>query len=120
MTRENQARKTTNRMLAIIHRGAATNPCRSLFKALATAVFALGQPHFADQPADGQVFWGYALLPDRIGNFFAKPMEDCPGAGILLKLCGHLRLGLDRAVPAITPHDKSLRGQFDALIKAFK
>ena len=48
------------------------------------------QPHFANQPADVQVFWGYALHPDRIGNFVAKPMADCTGAEILTELCGHL------------------------------
>lgn len=49
------------------------------------------QPHFANQPADVQVFWGYALFPDRIGNFVAKPMSDCTGEEILRELCGHLR-----------------------------
>jgi len=49
------------------------------------------QPHFPTQPADVQVFWGYALRPDRIGDFVAKPMADCNGAEILLELCGHLR-----------------------------
>jgi oleate hydratase len=151
------------------------------------------QPHFIDQPANVQVFWGYALFPDRVGNFVAKPMAECNGAEILQELCGHLRfdpetvqsancipcrmpyitsmfmpraagdrplpvpkgsknfafisqfveiaddcvftveysvraaqmavyalLGLDRKIPAITPHDKSLRAQFEALIKAFK
>ena len=29
-------------------------------------------------------------------------------------------LGIERTVPAITPHDKSLRTQFDTLIKAFE
>ena len=29
-------------------------------------------------------------------------------------------LALDRAVPAITPHDKSRKVQFDALVKAFR
>ena len=29
-------------------------------------------------------------------------------------------LGVERTVPPITPHDKSLRTQFEALIKAFK
>ncbi len=29
-------------------------------------------------------------------------------------------LGIDRKVPAVTPHDKSLKTQFEALIKAFK
>jgi len=48
------------------------------------------QPHFADQPAGIQVFWGYALHPGRVGNFVAKPMSDCSGAEILRELCGHL------------------------------
>lgn len=151
------------------------------------------QPHFANQPPDVQVFWGYALFPDRVGNFIAKPMAECNGAEILQELCGHLRfdpemvatancipcrmpyitsmfmprlradrplpvprgsknfafisqfveiaddvvftveysvraaqmavyelLAIDRQVPPITPHDKSLRTQFEALIKAFK
>jgi oleate hydratase len=140
-----------------------------------------------------QVFWGYALFPDRVGNFVSKPMAECSGAEILQELCGHLRfdletvesancipcimpyvtsmfmarkrgdrplsvphnsrslafisqfveipddvvftveysvraaqmavyelLGIDRKIPPITPHDKSLRVQFEALIKAFK
>jgi oleate hydratase len=59
------------------------------------------QPHFVDQPAGVQVFWGYALHPDRIGNFVAKPMSDCSGAEILQELCGHLNF--DRtAVAAAT------------------
>ena len=29
-------------------------------------------------------------------------------------------LGIDRTVPPVTPHDKSLHAQFEALIKAFK
>ena len=151
------------------------------------------QPHFANQPADVQVFWGYSLFPDRVGNFVAKPMADCSGAEILAELCGHLRfdletvalancipcrmpyitsmfmprlrsdrplpvpphsrnfafisqfveiaddvvftveysvraaqmavyqlLDVDRQVPEVTPHDKSVRTQFEALIKAFK
>jgi oleate hydratase len=48
------------------------------------------QPHFAGQPKNVQVFWGYALHPDRVGNFVAKPMSDCGGAEILRELCGHL------------------------------
>jgi oleate hydratase len=151
------------------------------------------QPHFINQPADVQVFWGYSLFPDRIGNFIAKPMSDCNGAEILQELCGHLRfdpevvasancipctmpyitsmfmprqhsdrplpvpvisknlafisqfveipddvvftveysvraaqmavyqlLGISREVPPVTRHDKSLRVQFEAVIKAFK
>ena len=50
------------------------------------------QPHFPDQPPGVQVFWGYALHPDRVGDFVAKPMQDCNGAEILTELCGHLVL----------------------------
>jgi oleate hydratase len=151
------------------------------------------QPHFANQPADVQVFWGYALFPDRVGDFVPKPMSDCNGEEILRELCGHLRfdldtvtsancipcrmpyitsmfmprsrtdrplpipdssknlafisqfveipddvvftveysvraaqmavyefLGVDRQIPPISTHDKSLRVQFEALVKAFK
>lgn len=53
------------------------------------------QPHFAGQPAGVQVFWGYALHPDRIGNFVAKPMSDCSGAEILRELCGHLNFDME-------------------------
>ena len=49
------------------------------------------QPHFVSQPTSVQVFWGYALFPDRIGNFVPKAMADCSGAEILTELCGHLR-----------------------------
>ena len=49
------------------------------------------QPHFPKQPADVQVFWGYSLFPDRVGNFVPKPMAECNGAEILRELCGHLR-----------------------------
>ncbi len=58
------------------------------------------QPHFIDQPADVQVFWGYALFPDRVGNFVPKPMAECNGAEILQELCGHLRFDLDTLTSA--------------------
>lgn len=48
------------------------------------------QPHFAGQPPDVHVFWGYALHPDRVGDFVAKPMTQCTGKEILRELCGHL------------------------------
>ena len=151
------------------------------------------QPHFIDQPADIQVCWGYALHPDRVGNFVAKAMVDCTGEEILHELCGHLNFDLDtiasancipcrmpyitsmfmpraitdrplpvpktsknlafvsqfveipddvvftveysvraaqmavyellnieRAIPPIEPHDKSIKVMLDAVIKAFK
>ena len=150
------------------------------------------QPHFANQPADVRVFWGYALFPDRVGNFVGRPMEQCDGADLLRELRGHLRLDaevfasaicipcrmpyitsmfmprapgdrpppvpaksrnlafvsqfveiaddvvftveysvraaqtavyalmrIDRKVPRVTPHDRSMRTTFDALLKAF-
>ena len=52
------------------------------------------QPHFAGQPEGVQVFWGYALHPDRIGDFVAKSMSACSGAEILQELCGHLNFDL--------------------------
>ena len=48
------------------------------------------QPHFLNQPQNVQVFWGYALHPDRVGDFVPKAMADCGGADILRELCGHL------------------------------
>ena len=54
------------------------------------------QPHFSGQPKNVQVFWGYALHPDRVGNFVAKQMSECSGAEILNELCGHLNF--DRTV----------------------
>jgi oleate hydratase len=151
------------------------------------------QPHFIGQPSNVEVFWGYGLYPDRIGNFVAKPMDECNGEDILRELCGHLRfdidttaeaicipcrmpyitsmfmprtrsdrplpvpsdsknlgfvsqfveipddvvftveysiraaqmavyslLSIDRPIPPVTPHDKSFRTRFDALVKAFE
>lgn len=49
------------------------------------------QPHFIDQPGDVQVFWGYALQPERIGDYVAKPMAECGGMDILKEICGHLK-----------------------------
>jgi oleate hydratase len=59
------------------------------------------QPYFANQPEDTQVFWGYALSPDRVGNYVAKPMSECSGEEILAELCGHLRVDLDLVESAI-------------------
>ena len=71
------------------------------------------QPHFEGQPADVQVFWGYALHPDRIGNFVAKPMSACTGAEILVELCGHLNFDLDtfkaaNCIPCRMPYITSM------------
>ena len=51
------------------------------------------QPHFANQPQDVCVFWGYGLHPEQRGDHVRKPMLDCSGAEILAELAFHLRLG---------------------------
>ena len=61
----------------------------------------------------GKFFWGYALLPDRIGDFVAKPMADCTGAEILRELCGHLRfdlqtMGSANCIPCRMPYITSM------------
>jgi len=71
------------------------------------------QPHYIDQPADVQVFWGYALFPDRIGDFIAKPMATCTGAEILQELCGHLRIDIEtlatgNCIPCAMPYITSM------------
>ena len=53
------------------------------------------QPHFINQPSDVQVLWGYALHPNRIGDFVAKPMSECSGEEILQELCGHLNFDMN-------------------------
>ncbi|KAJ1554416.1 hypothetical protein HK405_005118 [Cladochytrium tenue] len=47
------------------------------------------QPHFDDQPDDVEVFWGYGLFPDEVGDFVKKPMRDCTGAEMLRETLGH-------------------------------
>jgi oleate hydratase len=59
------------------------------------------QPHFINQPADVQVFWGYSLHPDRIGNFVPKAMADCNGNDILQELCGHLNFDRSTVASAV-------------------
>lgn len=84
------------------------------------------QPHFPNQPEDVQVFWGYALFPDRIGDFVPKPMEECSGAEILKELCGHLRfdlatMGAANCIPCRMPYITSMfmpRGQGDRPLPA--
>ncbi len=71
------------------------------------------QPHFVDQPEGVQVFWGYALHPDRIGNFVAKPMADCSGEEILRELCGHLNFDYEvmakaNCIPCRMPYITSM------------
>jgi oleate hydratase len=64
---------------------------------LSTVVAA--QPHFANQPDDVKIFWGYGLFPDREGNYVEKPMAECTGREILQELCYHLQC--EDRLPAI-------------------
>ena len=71
------------------------------------------QPHFPKQPADVQVFWGYSLFPDRVGNFIPKPMDQCSGEEILRELCGHLRIDPETmassiCIPCLMPYITSM------------
>jgi len=51
------------------------------------------QPHFANQPDDIHVFWGYGLRPERRGNRVDKPMAECNGQEILTELLHYLPVG---------------------------
>jgi hypothetical protein len=54
-------------------------------------------------------------------------MADCNGEEIPRELCSHLRfdhranalMRVDREVPPVTPHSRSLHAQFEAVVKAF-
>ena len=69
------------------------------------------QPHFIDQPADVQVFWGYGLFADKPGDFVKKPMSACSGHEIMTEIIGHLRidthaatiLGTSTCIPCMMP-----------------
>ncbi len=55
------------------------------------------QPHFAGQPEDVNVFWGYGLFVDRPGDFVKKPMSACTGREIMTEVLGHLRIDAEAA-----------------------
>lgn len=57
------------------------------------------QPHFIGQPPDVDVFWGYGLFADNLGDFVKKPMHACTGREILTEIMGHLRI--DTEAPRI-------------------
>lgn len=56
------------------------------------SIVAAAQPHFANQSADAQVFWGYGLYANTIGNFVKKTMPECTGAEILTELFSHMKI----------------------------
>ena len=53
------------------------------------------QPHFIGQPADVDVFWGYGLSVDKLGDFVKQPMSGCSGREIMTEIMGHLRIDAD-------------------------
>ncbi|PLB45065.1 67 kDa myosin-cross-reactive antigen family protein [Aspergillus steynii IBT 23096] len=57
------------------------------------------QPLFPDQPAHIQVFWGYALHPDKEGDIVKKPMLNCSGEEIMTELLHHLRFPTEEIIP---------------------
>jgi oleate hydratase len=57
------------------------------------------QPYFIGQPPDVQVFWGYGLHVDKLGNFVRKTLSACTGAEILTEVLGHL--GIDAKSGAV-------------------
>jgi oleate hydratase len=48
------------------------------------------QPEVLSQPPGTSVWWGYGLLPEKEGNFYQKPMNQCTGEEILRELLQHL------------------------------
>ncbi len=50
------------------------------------------QPHFANQPMDETIFWGYGLYTDKEGDYVKKPMKDCTGEEMLTELLHHLHM----------------------------
>lgn len=48
------------------------------------------QPHFINQPAGVQIWWGFGVTPHAPGNFVKKPMTECSGAEIMDEVLQHL------------------------------
>ena len=53
------------------------------------------QPHFLNQAPGTQVFWGYGLFPNKVGDFVKKPMADSTGQEILTELLHQLNFPLE-------------------------
>jgi oleate hydratase len=68
------------------------------------------QPYFLNQPENVQVFWGYALSPERIGNIVRKPMVECTGQEIFAEILGllgfseHPRVEIAITIPCLMPY----------------
>ena len=68
------------------------------------------QPHFINQAEGTQVFWGYGLFPNKVGDFVKKSMETATGQEILTELLHHLNFPLEPTlsssitVPCMMPY----------------
>jgi oleate hydratase len=64
------------------------------------------QPYFSKQPDNVDVFWGYALFPEKSGNIIQKPMLECTGQEILTELLGLLNFPKDHILvnAIVIPH----------------
>ena len=56
------------------------------------SIVVAAQPHFANQPMDQTIFWGYGLYTDKLGDYVKKPMKDCTGEELLTELLCHLHM----------------------------
>ncbi|PVH72411.1 67 kDa myosin-cross-reactive antigen family protein [Cadophora sp. DSE1049] len=71
------------------------------------------QPYFLNQPDDVQVFWGYALFPEKTGDRIRKPMFECTGQEIFTEILGHLNFPDDSSwrnsitIPCMMPYATS-------------
>ncbi|GLB05711.1 hypothetical protein AtubIFM57258_001000 [Aspergillus tubingensis] len=67
------------------------------------------QPLFPDQPAHVQVLWGYAMYPEREGDYVKKPMLECSGQEIMEEILTQLNFPvqgiLDHSItlPCVVP-----------------
>lgn len=50
------------------------------------------KPFFEDQPDNTEVFWGYGLYGENIGDYVKKPMCECTGNEILAEMLYHLNM----------------------------
>lgn len=74
------------------------------------------QPEFVGQPSDVMVWWGFALYPDKTGNFVKKPMSECNGAEIMEETLRHARfesrleaiMSSSTCIPCVLPYAGSV------------
>lgn len=73
------------------------------------------QPEFVDQPGDVFTWWGWAIYPDKLGNFVNKAASSCTGTEILTEILGHLKFENQKriidnsiCIPCILPYGGSV------------